>query len=384
MPQINRIRVNNVKYNFGTQVYDDFVMRFNCQNTIYDLANGGGKSLLMLLLMQNMLPNCTLDDKQPIEKLFRQGSGNTCIHSLVEWKLDPCYQKDGFRFMTTGFCARKGRGTDDENQDGQEQTAAPTASVEYFNYCIFYREFGDNDIKNLPLVSNGERITYNGLKAYLRDLEKGGYKYVVMQALLTQLGAVIRSYGKGEALVLAGEPSRRVGIVLSGELEAYRPAPGGVRIPIARVEPGGVFGDVLGGSSLSSPVTVLAAAPCEVLLLPYERLLLSDGSPAHQRVVQNLVRTISDKYFSLSHRIDLLVMKSLRAKVAAYLLSEAARAHSLTFSIPFSRIQLADYLNCDRSALSRELSTMQREGLIDTYRSSFKLLEPDALQQMVQ
>lgn len=179
MPQINRIRVNNVKYNFGTQVYDDFVMRFNCQNTIYDLANGGGKSLLMLLLMQNMLPNCTLDDKQPIEKLFRQGSGNTCIHSLVEWKLDSCYQKDGFRFMTTGFCARKGRGTDDENQDGQEQTAAPTASVEYFNYCIFYREFGDNDIKNLPLVSNGERITYNGLKAYLRDLEKGGYKYVV-------------------------------------------------------------------------------------------------------------------------------------------------------------------------------------------------------------
>lgn len=179
MPQINRIRVNNVKYNFGTQVYDNFVMRFNCQNTIYDLANGGGKSLLMLLLMQNMLPNCTLDDKQPIEKLFRQGSGNTCIHSLVEWKLDPCYQKDGFRFMTTGFCARKGRGIDDENQDGQEQTAAPTASVEYFNYCIFYREFGDNDIKNLPLVSNGERITYNGLKAYLRDLEKGGYKYVV-------------------------------------------------------------------------------------------------------------------------------------------------------------------------------------------------------------
>lgn len=84
MPQINRIRVNNVKYNFGTQFYDDFLMRFNCKNTIYDLANGGGKSLLMLLLMQNMIPNCTLDEKQPIEKLFRKGSGNTCIHlSLI-------------------------------------------------------------------------------------------------------------------------------------------------------------------------------------------------------------------------------------------------------------------------------------------------------------
>ena len=168
-----------------------------------------------------------------------------------------------------------------------------------------------------------------------------------LQALLTRLGAVERSFGRGEVLVLAGAPSRRVGVVLSGELEAYRPGP-------------------------------------EVLLVPYEQLLLSDGSPAHQRVLQNLVRTISDKYFLLSRRVDLLVLKSLRAKVCAYLLNESERAGSLTFSIPFSRVQLADYLNCDRSALSRELSLMQKDGLLDTFKSSFKLLDPDALKQMVQ
>ena len=156
-----------------------------------------------------------------------------------------------------------------------------------------------------------------------------------------------------------------------------------MRIPIAQVEPGGVFGDVLGGSSLSSPVTVLAAAPCEVLLLPYERLLLSDGSPAHQQTLRNLVRTISDKYFSLSRRVDLLLLKSLRAKVCAYLLSEAEAHHSLTFTVPYSRIQLADYLNCDRSALSRELSLMQRDGLLETYRSSFKIMDAEALRGMV-
>ena len=59
-----------------------------------------------------------------------------------------------------------------------------------------------------------------------------------LQTLLSQLGAVVRSYGKGEALVLAGEPSRRVGIVLNGELEAYRPGPQGARIPITHMEPG--------------------------------------------------------------------------------------------------------------------------------------------------
>ena len=98
MPQINRIRVNNVKYNFGTQFYDDFVMRFSCKNTIYDLANGGGKSVLMLLLLQNLIPNCTLDEKQPIEKLFRTGSGSNTIHSLIEWKLDKENIKNNYKY----------------------------------------------------------------------------------------------------------------------------------------------------------------------------------------------------------------------------------------------------------------------------------------------
>ncbi len=168
MPHINRIRVNNVKYNFGTQYYDDFVLRFSGKNTIYDLANGGGKSVLMLLLLQNLIPNCTLDEKQPIEKLFRSGNGNTTIHSLIEWKLNPCHVKNGFQYMTTGFCARKARGA--AGEDGE--ASADRASIDYFNYCIFYRQFNDNDLKNLPLSNDKERITYLGLRSYLQELEK--------------------------------------------------------------------------------------------------------------------------------------------------------------------------------------------------------------------
>lgn len=165
MPCINRIRVNNVKYNFGTQQYDDFTMRMYGKNTLYDLANGGGKSVLMLLLLQNLIPNCTLDDKQPIEKLFRTGSGNTTIHSLIEWKLDEADIKDGYRYMTTGFCARKAKDTDEESPK-----EGGTASVEYFNYCIFYRDYNKNDIVNLPLSNGEERITFSGLKSYLKEL----------------------------------------------------------------------------------------------------------------------------------------------------------------------------------------------------------------------
>ena len=176
MPQINRVRVNNVKYNFGTQQYDDFSMRMYGKNTLYDLANGGGKSVLMLLLLQNLIPNCTLDDKQPIEKLFRNGGGNTTIHSLIEWKLDDADIKDGYRYMTTGFCARKAKESDEgASQDGQ------TAAIEYFNYCIFFRDYNKNDIINLPLSNGNERITYSGLKSYIKEL---GHKDMSLEVRL--------------------------------------------------------------------------------------------------------------------------------------------------------------------------------------------------------
>ncbi|MBP3338615.1 MAG: hypothetical protein J6L69_04365 [Lachnospiraceae bacterium] len=174
MPHINRIRVNNVKYNFGTQYYDDFHMGFYGKNTIYDLANGGGKSVLMLLLLQNLIPNCTLDEKQPIEKLFRSGNGNTTIHSMIEWKLSDAHIKNNYKYMLTGFCARKAKDTS-LDEEVLEVSDTENASIEYFNYCIFYREFNDNDIKNFPLIKDNERMSYNNLKAYLKELAKKDY-----------------------------------------------------------------------------------------------------------------------------------------------------------------------------------------------------------------
>lgn len=187
MPHINRIRVNNVKYNFGTQAYDDFLMKPFCGNTLYDLANGGGKSVLMLLLLQNVIPNCTLDEKQPIEKLFRSGEGSKTIHSLIEWRLDDEDVKNGFRYMTTGFCARKASETEEESKE--------TASIEYFNYCIFYRDYNGNDIRNLPLVKDKERITYSGLRRYLKELEKDASLIVKVFDRKGEYQAFLSEYG---------------------------------------------------------------------------------------------------------------------------------------------------------------------------------------------
>ena len=179
--------------------------------------------MLMLLLLQNLIPNCTLDEKQPIEKLFRNGGGNTTIHSLVEWKLDDKDIKEGFRYMTTGFCARKAKDSDADQlaipgaeQSTSEHTGAKdSASIEYFNYCIFYRDYNDNDIVNLPLQNSKERITYSGLKNYLKDLarrnlnlkvhifeRKGEYQRFISQyGLFESQWEIIRGINKTEGHV---------------------------------------------------------------------------------------------------------------------------------------------------------------------------------------
>ena len=75
-----------------------------------------------------------------------------------------------------------------------------------------------------------------------------GLEAEALRVLLGEVGAVLRTYSRGETLVLAGQSNRRVGVVLSGAIEAYHPAASGARLPISQMGPGGVFGDVLGGS----------------------------------------------------------------------------------------------------------------------------------------
>lgn len=68
MPHINRIRLVNVNYNDAKSIYDDFNMRLDGKSTTYDLINTGGKSMLILMLLQTVLPNTYLKKEKPYKK----------------------------------------------------------------------------------------------------------------------------------------------------------------------------------------------------------------------------------------------------------------------------------------------------------------------------
>lgn len=184
-------------------------------------------------------------------------------------------------------------------------------------------------------------------------------------------------YGKGYTLLLAGYENHHVGLVLEGEIEAVKTGPEGGRFLMARMGPGGVFGDVLSGSSgHKSPVTVTAGTDAAALWLPYDALLAGPGDPAlkaaHTQLLRNLVGLMADKYFALDGRIDLLLIKSLRLRLLSYLSTLPAGAGGWR-RLPLSRTQLAAYLGCDRAALSRELGRMARDGLVELQGSQVRV-----------
>ena len=202
-----------------------------------------------------------------------------------------------------------------------------------------------------------------------------------LPALLDSLCPSLRRCEKGAILLLAGQENHHIHILLEGEISACKTSPGGQEVVITRMGPGGVFGDVLSGSSTPSPVTVTALTPCTLMALPYEKVIAGENSPARTQLLRNLVGIISDKYFSLSRRVDLLILKSLRAKLCAWLLEQAGPSLTPSFTSPMTRLQLAAYLNCERSALSRELGRMSAEGLIRVEKNHFTLLDTARIQK---
>ena len=103
MPHMNRIRVVNVAFNDAKSFFDDLRMSLAGKSTTYDLENGGGKTVLLMMLLQTVIPNTSLREDKPLKNIFIGGKDRTS-HVLVEWLLDEGMR---YKYMLTGFCARK-------------------------------------------------------------------------------------------------------------------------------------------------------------------------------------------------------------------------------------------------------------------------------------
>lgn len=194
--------------------------------------------------------------------------------------------------------------------------------------------------------------------------------------LLDCIHARRAEYSKGDFIIEEGASIYDFGIMLSGHGRSIKWDAQDRLIMISLLEPGSEIGVLLAASpEHKSPVFVQAQDAVSVLHIPYNRLLdrCPETCPKHERLLRNYISIVAEKGLLLHERIDCLLKPSLRGKILTYLLRMSRDQQSRVFEIPMNRNEMAEYLNIERSALSRELSCMKRDGIIDYYRNSFRL-----------
>lgn len=196
-------------------------------------------------------------------------------------------------------------------------------------------------------------------------------------AMLGCLQASMASYKKGEYVFRQGEHLNHITVLAEGNLHIQRDDYWGNRSIISMVEPGQMFGEAY-VSPDSGPLLndVVAVEDSTVIFFDVWRILTvcSSACRFHAMVVQNLFFAISEKNRQLVQKLGHMAKRSTREKLISYLSEEANRKSSNTFTIPFNRQQLADFLSVDRSAMSNELSKMRDDGLIEFEKNRFTLL----------
>ncbi|MBC8530333.1 Crp/Fnr family transcriptional regulator [Gehongia tenuis] len=194
--------------------------------------------------------------------------------------------------------------------------------------------------------------------------------------LLQCLGARTAHYGKGEFIITEGDEPAEFGVLLSGRARAVKWDPSGRLIILTLLERGSELGVMLAASGgRRSPVTVVAEEDASAVWIACERLLsrCEKACRSHEQLLRNYIRAVAEKGLVLHERIDCLLRPTLREKIMAYL-TRMAGERGRKFTLPLNRNAMAEYLNVDRSALSRELSRMAKDGMIKYHRNDFELL----------
>ncbi|WP_027631034.1 hypothetical protein [Ruminiclostridium cellobioparum] len=183
MPHIKEIRLVNVHFNNATQFYDDFRMKLEGKNATYDLENGGGKSLLLLMLLQTVLPKSYLRKEKPVSLLFQGGKDRTS-HVAVEWILE---EGSDYKYLLTGFSARKRRGTVSGGAAVEDDENVTAGDIEHINWCVFYNDKKITGIKSVPMCSGESgKKTYAGfddIRKFIQQVRQKGLPAEVFEGI---------------------------------------------------------------------------------------------------------------------------------------------------------------------------------------------------------
>lgn len=204
-----------------------------------------------------------------------------------------------------------------------------------------------------------------------------GFSEKELEALLPTLQPVFKHYTKDNIVVEEGEPSNQIGFVAKGRIVAKKMSSGGRTHILAVHEPGSDFGfDAVFTTAKTSPLTFIADTDCIALFISADSFIGHTDSTSI-RIINNANHILANKCVRLLYKTDILSKMAMRDKIIAYFAILTNKSQSKLITPKMSREQLAQYLCVNRCHLSRELSAMQKEGLIELKRNGQVLVKSE-------
>ncbi len=155
-----------------------------------------------------------------------------------------------------------------------------------------------------------------------------------------------------------------IGIILEGYIQIVKTDYNGNRTIIEDLYDNDIFSSKMSNIS-NNEYSVITKEDTKIIVIYFNEILNNElNTSYYNQFLKNLLYIMSDKMTNINNRIEILSNKTIRNKLLAYFKIMSKKNNSKIIYLPYTFIDLADYLGVDRSAMYRELKNLKEEGLI--------------------
>jgi CRP/FNR family transcriptional regulator, dissimilatory nitrate respiration regulator len=188
----------------------------------------------------------------------------------------------------------------------------------------------------------------------------------------------IKSYNKEEYALYANETCNDMPILVSGFVRGEMSDLSGHMVKIEDIKAPAVLASAfIFGPQNKYPVDVIANEPSKIIFIPKDSLLKI--FTAHPVMLKNFLDDISNRAQFLTRKIRFLTFKTIREKLAHYLMELSLKSKSDSFEIPVTQTKLADFFGVARPSLARTMAELTQEGYLNISRNKVQILNKQKL-----
>lgn len=212
---------------------------------------------------------------------------------------------------------------------------------------------------------------------YVGLLERIGLlKYIVpdnYEKAVTELNIITMKFVNNQVIFRQNEKVDQIAIVVDGLVKAEKVHGSGSDNMAHSYGSGELFAyeGMLSGRKVY-PMDYISDGDSQIAVIDVENIYNCRYS---KEIVQGIFGVMADESINRMHRIEVISKKKLRDRIMTYMRIRADKVGTDAFTLDISREQLASDLCVNRTALSNELSKMQKDGLIYIEKRKIRLIK---------